>query len=70
MSDRSGLAPASVTGPVDRLERKGFAQRVPNPADGRGVLIETSQDRLASLTPLFGDFVASLDELCAGYTDQ
>ena len=71
LARRSGLAPASVTGLVDRLERKGFARRVPNPGDGRSVLVEVDAERLyATVAPLFADWVASLYELYAGYTDE
>ena len=69
--ERSGLAPASVTGLVDRLERKGFARRVPNPGDGRSVLVEVDSERVyATVAPLFADWVGSLYELYAGYTDE
>jgi DNA-binding MarR family transcriptional regulator len=71
LARHSGLAPASVTGLVDRLERKGFARRVPHPRDGRSVLVEIDRDRvMASLGPLFADWFRSLDELWAGYTDE
>jgi DNA-binding MarR family transcriptional regulator len=69
LSARSGLAPASVTSLVDRLEAKGFARRAPNLSDGRSVLIEAVPDRLAELGPLFADWVRELDELCAKYSD-
>jgi DNA-binding MarR family transcriptional regulator len=67
---RSGLAPASVTGLIDRLERKGFARRTPHPKDGRSVLVEGVADRMAEFAPLFTDFVVSLNELSERYTDQ
>ena len=35
-----GFAPASITGLVNRLERKGFARRVHDPDDRRLVRIE------------------------------
>jgi DNA-binding MarR family transcriptional regulator len=71
LSQRSGLAPASVTGLVDRLEHKGFARRIPNPADRRSVLVEIDRERVfASIAPLFVDWVHSLEELYAGYTDE
>src|SRR3712207_9587219 len=37
LARQTGLAPASVTGVVNRLERKGFARRIPNPDDRRSV---------------------------------
>ncbi|MBV1851550.1 MarR family transcriptional regulator [Catellatospora tritici] len=65
----SGLAPASVTGLIDRLERKGFARRAPHPQDRRSVLVEVALDRAGDLGPLFEDWVRSLDELLARYSD-
>jgi len=69
LAEYSGLAPASVSNLVDRLEAKGFARRTPNPADGRSVLIETTPDRLAGLGPLFTDWVGELEDLTGKYTD-
>ncbi|MBO0816403.1 MAG: MarR family transcriptional regulator [Actinobacteria bacterium] len=69
LAERSGLAPASVTNLVDRLEAKGFARRTRNPADGRSVLIEAAPDRLAGLGPLFADWARELEELSGKYTD-
>lgn len=70
LSERSGLAPASVTGLIDRLERKGFARRVPNPTDGRSVLVELVEAKVAAMAPFFEDWVRELRELCERYTDD
>lgn len=69
LSVRSGLAPASVTGLVDRLVRKGVARRGRHPGDGRRVLIET----IAGMTGDSGphrEYASSLRELCAEYTND
>jgi DNA-binding MarR family transcriptional regulator len=71
LATRSGLAPASVTALINRLERKGFARRGPNPSDGRSVLVEIDRGRVFStIAPLFTDWVRSLHDLYAGYSDQ
>jgi DNA-binding MarR family transcriptional regulator len=70
LATHTGLAPASVTALVDRLERKGFARRVDNPADGRSVLIELDASRLAQDAHLYDDFVARLHALYARYSDD
>jgi DNA-binding MarR family transcriptional regulator len=71
LAKRSGLAPASVTGLINRLERKGFARRIANPSDRRSILVEVDAERLlAAMVPLFADWVGSLEELYAGYTDE
>jgi DNA-binding MarR family transcriptional regulator len=71
LARQSGLAPASVTALINRLERKGFARRVPNPGDRRSVLVEVDAERVyAAVAPLFADWVGSLYELYAGYSDE
>jgi len=71
LAKRSGLAPASVTGLVNRLEAKGFARRIANPSDRRSILVEADPERVyAAMAPLFADWVRSLEELYAGYTDE
>lgn len=69
LSERSGLAPASVTGLVDRLERKGFARRVRHPSDGRRVVVELHPARAAHLVPVFARLLSAMEELYSGYTD-
>src|SRR5204863_2167293 len=46
IASHSGLASASVTNLLDRLERKGFVRRVRDAADRRRVLAEPVMDRL------------------------
>jgi DNA-binding MarR family transcriptional regulator len=71
LARQSGLAPASVTGLINRLEAKGFVRRVQNPSDRRSVLVEVDTERVyAVVAPLFADWVGSLQELYAGYTDE
>lgn len=67
---RSGLAPSSVTGLIDRLERKGFARRSRHSEDRRSVVIELVRERLDGMGHYFDDFLGLLDELYAGYSDE
>jgi DNA-binding MarR family transcriptional regulator len=71
LARRSGLAPASVTGLINRLEQKGFARRIQNPSDRRSILVEVDVERMyARVAPLFANWVRSLEELYAGYSDE
>lgn len=70
LSEQSGLAPASVTGLIDRLERKGVARRIPHPQDRRRVLIEMNRDYLTASEPIFDDLMAGIRELCENYSDE
>lgn len=69
LAQRSGLAPASVTGLLRRLERKGFARRVPNPEDRRSVLVELVYERMETMGPHFFDLQRSLHELYDTFDD-
>lgn len=69
LGELTGLAPASVTGLVDRLERKGFARRVRDPQDGRRVNVEADPGIEGRFAPLFAPFAAELDGLYARYSD-
>ncbi|MEC3975597.1 MarR family winged helix-turn-helix transcriptional regulator [Amycolatopsis sp. H20-H5] len=66
----SGLAPASVTALVDRLEGKGLVRRLPHPADRRKVLIELDLATVAAAAPLWDHIVSSTVRLCERYTDE
>ena len=64
----TGLTTASVTGLIDRLEKKGFARRVRDTADRRRVIVEANAERLAELDQLFG--ALRFDDLLDGYSDE
>ncbi|MCD4851014.1 MarR family transcriptional regulator [Arthrobacter sp. AK01] len=66
----SGLAPASVTGLMQRLEGKGIARRVRHDEDKRKVLIELIGDQVTAATPYFVDFMSGLTGLLEGYSND
>ncbi|MGW2564032.1 MarR family winged helix-turn-helix transcriptional regulator [Streptomyces sp. NPDC001514] len=70
LAERSGLAPASVTGLVDRLEAKGYVRRVKHPTDRRRVLVESRPEKLAELAPLFDDWAREVGELYEEFTTE
>jgi DNA-binding MarR family transcriptional regulator len=42
LATRAGLTTGAVTGVIDRLERAGYARRVPDPSDRRRVRVEVT----------------------------
>jgi DNA-binding MarR family transcriptional regulator len=52
VSDRVLVASATMTATLDLLERRGWIRRVPNPADRRSVLIETTAQGRATADQL------------------
>jgi DNA-binding MarR family transcriptional regulator len=67
---RSGLANASVTNLIDRLENKGFVRRVADAADGRRVMVEAVADRLTNARSPFASTRRSLARLFDRYSDR
>ena len=70
IAQHSGLAAASVTNLIDRLERKGFVRRVPDPQDRRRVMVEPVIDRVMAARGLFASTQRSLTQLYKHYSDQ
>jgi DNA-binding MarR family transcriptional regulator len=66
----SGLATASVTNLIDRLEEKGFVRRVRDAQDRRRVLVEPVLDRLTAGRGVFASTRASLARLIDRYSTR
>ena len=43
LGERLSMSPGAVTALVDRLERKGYVERVPNPKDRRSALVHETE---------------------------
>lgn len=43
LGERLSMSPGAVTALVDRLERKGYVERIPNPKDRRSALVRETQ---------------------------
>ena len=54
----TGQKPSTLTGVLDRLERRGLVARTPNPADRRSVLIELTETGRASASAVDAAFAA------------
>ena len=71
LARRAGLHPATVTGILDRLQRGGWVvrDRDPGAPDRRAVTVRGLRERNADLLRLYSGMSASMDEICAGYTE-
>jgi DNA-binding MarR family transcriptional regulator len=70
LAEHTGLAPASVTALLDRLERKQVARRVAHPTDGRRFLVQIDPGHLARSQEVFTDLVLQLKDLSADFDDE
>ncbi|HEY3839749.1 MAG TPA: MarR family winged helix-turn-helix transcriptional regulator [Bryobacteraceae bacterium] len=49
----SGLTTGGVTVVLDRLEKRGFIRRLPNPSDRRSVIVEPVASKLRKFQPVY-----------------
>ncbi|MFI6872096.1 MarR family winged helix-turn-helix transcriptional regulator [Streptomyces sp. NPDC050400] len=68
--EHTGLAPASVTGLVDRLAAKGFVRRVKHATDKRRVVIELDRSRISELTAFFDDWARDVVRVCEDFDTE
>jgi DNA-binding MarR family transcriptional regulator len=58
LANQAGLTGGAVTGVVDRLEKAGYARRVPDPADRRRVRVEVTPKFYSSAGRIWGPMAA------------
>jgi DNA-binding MarR family transcriptional regulator len=70
IAQHTGLATASVTNLVDRLEKKGYVRRVHDPADRRRVMVEPVETQAAEAHRHFSSARQSLARFYDKYRDD
>lgn len=63
----SGLTTAAITGVIDRLEARGYVERVPDPADRRRVLVRTTPSLHERVDAIWGPIGREGQEALASY---
>lgn len=70
LSDYLGISTGSATAAIDRLEQAGYVQRVPNPNDRRGVIIEPTDNQQEKLRMAYRQFAQQYEELIQDVPDD
>ena len=60
---QAGITPGAVTGVIDRLEKAGYARRVPDPADRRRVRVEVTPAFYNAAEQIWGPMAADWHSL-------
>jgi DNA-binding MarR family transcriptional regulator len=69
LAEHTGLATASVTSLIDRLEKKGLVRRARDPQDRRRVIVEPIRERIAQGATVFGPIRQAFEDLLVNYSD-
>jgi DNA-binding MarR family transcriptional regulator len=70
LARQAGLHPATMTGILDRLERRGWIVRERDPSDRRAVVVRAVRDRYAELLKLYSGINRSMNKLLSEYSDS
>jgi DNA-binding MarR family transcriptional regulator len=70
LARESGLSTGAVTTVLDRLERAGYARRVPDPGDRRRVLVEITPATRQANEELYAPLVEAASEQLSRYSDE
>ncbi|MCT2584943.1 MarR family winged helix-turn-helix transcriptional regulator [Actinophytocola gossypii] len=70
LAERTGLAKNSISAVLSRLEKNGFVERRPDPADGRRLLLVSTAEGARRIGELFVGLTSRLDELRERYTTE
>lgn len=70
LAQASGLSPGATTTAIDRLERAGYARRVRDPEDRRGVLIEMTDEARRLIEEIYGPIGRAGMERLDRYADE
>ncbi len=70
LGERLSISPGALTALVDRLERRGFVERAPNPGDRRSALVhETEAGLKASLEHLW-PYIEEMKAIEEGFSEE
>jgi DNA-binding MarR family transcriptional regulator len=70
IAQHTGLTSASATSLIDRLERKGFVERVRDVQDRRKVIVQVNEQKLAEMMQAFSTFSGLFDDFLDSYSDE
>jgi DNA-binding MarR family transcriptional regulator len=68
IAERTHVTTGGVTGILNRLERAGYVNRVPDPADRRRVRVAAVPDAVTRVVALYEPHYARLTDLFADYS--
>lgn len=70
ISKMTGLTTGGVTVMLDRLEKKNYIERVPNPNDRRSIVIHISSDKKSKLEDIYKSRKYTMEKILTNYDDH
>jgi DNA-binding MarR family transcriptional regulator len=70
LGERLSMSPGAVTAMIDRLERKGYAERIPNPEDRRSALVRITKAGLEESLRHLWPYIEDMRALEEGFSEE
>jgi DNA-binding MarR family transcriptional regulator len=70
LGDRLSINPGAITAMIDRLERRGYVERIPNPEDRRSALVKITKVGLQESLRHLWPYIEDMKCVEAGFSEE
>ena len=70
LGERLSKSPGAITAMIDRLERKGYVERIPNPEDRRSALVNVTNAGLEESLRHLWPYIEDMKGVEAGFSEE
>ena len=70
LGERLSMSPGAVTALVDRLEKRGHVERLPNPEDRRSALVRETEAGLGESLGHLWPYILEMQNVEEGFTEE
>jgi DNA-binding MarR family transcriptional regulator len=70
LGERLSMSPGAVTAMIDRLERRGYVERIPNPEDRRSALVRITERGLEESLRHLWSYIEDMKGVEEGFSEE
>jgi DNA-binding MarR family transcriptional regulator len=70
LGERLSMSPGAITAMIDRLERRGYVERIPNPEDRRSALVNITKAGLEESLRHLWPYIEDMQGVEAGFSEE
>jgi DNA-binding MarR family transcriptional regulator len=70
LGERLSLSPGAITSMIDRLERRGYVERIPNPEDRRSALVRITRRGIEESLRHLWPYIEDMKNVEEGFSEE
>ena len=70
LGERLSMSPGAITAMIDRLQRRGYVRRIPNPEDRRSALVNITKAGLEESLRHLWPYIEDMKGVEAGFSEE